>query len=103
MSAKMNKNKRRWEEYEQDCSGKRMGLDEKLKKKSAPNHITVQGFSSVANAKKKFEASDTRDFVDFTACSELIIENIKQGCEKYYETPAGSCDVHRGEKVPPAI
>ena len=95
----MNKNKRRWEEYEQDWSGKRMGLDEKPKKKSAPNHIMVQRLSSVANA-KKFEALDTRDFVDFTAYSELTTENIKQACEKYYEMPDGSCDVLLGEKGP---
>ena len=47
---------------------------------------------------RKFEALDTRDFVDFTAYSELSIENIKQACEKYYEMPAGSCDVLLGGK-----
>ena len=75
-----------------------MDLGDKPKKKSAPNHIMVQRLSSVANAKKQFEALDPRDFVDFTAYSELTIENIKQACEKYYEMPAGSCDVLLGEK-----
>ena len=51
----MNKNERRWKEYEQDCSRKRMGLGDKPKKKSAPNHLMVQRLSSVANAKKEFK------------------------------------------------
>ena len=39
---------------------------------------------------KKYEALDTRDFVDFSNNDELSIENIRLACEAHYNAPAAT-------------
>ena len=49
---------------------------------------------------KKYEALDTRDFVDDSNYDELSIENIRLACEAHCNAPAGSCDVLLTDKGP---
>lgn len=50
------------------------------------------------NRLQKYEPLDTRDFVDFSGYNEISISNIKQACERFYEMPAGSCDILLGDR-----
>ena len=86
--------KRSWDDLKRDVASKRSGKGTTTKKSMpAPATIMVQRMSSVPNRSKKYDPLDTRDFVDFSAYTELSLENIKDACERYYEMPQGSCDV----------
>jgi len=43
---------------------------------------------------------DTRDFVPFEDYEELNLENIKETCERFYNAPAGSCDILASDRGP---
>ena len=49
---------------------------------------------------KQFEPLDTRDFFPFAEYDDLMIENIKEACEKYYQAPEGSCDILASDRGP---
>ena len=49
---------------------------------------------------KKYEPLDTRDFVPFEDDKELNLENIKEACERFYNDPAGSCDLLASDRGP---
>ena len=38
--------------------------------------------------------------MDFSGYNEISISNIKQACERFYEMPAGSCDILLGDRGP---
>ena len=86
-----------WEEYEKKMSTKR--VKGSIKAKKTPEFITVQRMSSEPTGRaKKYEPSDTRDFVDFSGFTEITIENIKEACENHYGAPSGSCDILLGDR-----
>ena len=59
-----------------------------------PSDILVQRMSSTASGQlKEYEPLDTRDYVPFEDDEELNLENIKEACERFYNAPAGSCDL----------
>ena len=84
-----------WEEYEEKCSLKRVDRNSANKKNNKTlSCITIQRMSCHPTGRqKKYEALDTRDFVDFSNYDESSIENIRLACEAHYNAPAGSCDV----------
>ena len=93
--------KERWEDFEARVGIKQSGGGKKEIHKAAPNDILVQRMSSTASGRlKKFEPLDTRDFVPFGEYDDLTIENIKEACEKYYQAPAGSCDILASDRGP---
>ena len=66
-----------------------------------PSKILVQKMSSTASRRlKKYEPLDTRYFVSFEDDEELNLENIKEACERFYNAPAGSCDLLASERGP---
>ena len=95
---------KKFDEWEKHLKEKRVGekgLKGQNKGKDAPNSITVQLLSSQATGKsKKYEALDTRDFVDFSKYTELTLENVKAACESFYNAPLGSCDILVGDRGP---
>ena len=92
--------KESWEEFE-----KRVGNKRKNAKKpgvgKVPSDILVQRMSSTASGRlKKYEPFDTRAFVPFKDYEELILENIKEACERFYNAAAGSCDLLASDRGP---
>ena len=86
-----------WEEYKKKMSTKR--VKGSIKAKKTPEFITVQRMSSEPiGTAKKYEPSDTRDFVDFSDFIEITIENIKEACGNHYGAPSGSCDILLGDR-----
>ena len=84
---------------------KRVGNKRNNAKKSGmgkvPSNILVQKMSSTASGRlKKYEPLDTRDFVPFEDDEELNLENIKEACERFYNAPAGSCDLVASDRGP---
>lgn len=66
-----------------------------------PVNILVQRMSSTLSGRlKKYDPLDTRDFVPFGEYEELSLENIKEACERYYNSPENSCDVLASERGP---
>ena len=85
--------KESWEEFEKRVGNKRNNAKKPAVGK-VPSDILVQRMSSTASGRlKKYEPLDTRDFVLFEDYEELNLENIKEACEKFYNAPAGSCDI----------
>ena len=56
--------------------------------------------STASGQLKEDEPLDTRDFVPFEDDKELNFENIKEACERFYNAPAGSCDLFASERCP---
>ena len=97
----MSKKFDEWEKRLKENRVGEKGLRGLNKGKDAPNCITVQLLSSQATGKsKKYEAFDTRDFVDFSEYTELTLENVKPACESFYNAPPGSCDILVGDRGP---
>ena len=85
--------KESWEEFEKRVGNKRNNA-KKPGAGKVPSYILVQRMSSTASGRlKKYEPLDTRDFVPFKDYEELNLENIKEACERFYNAPAGSCDL----------
>ena len=92
--------KESWEEFEKRIGNKRNNAKNPGLGK-VPSDILVQRMSSTASGRlKKYEPLDTRDFVPFEDCEELNLENIKEACEKFYNAPAGSCDILASDRGP---
>ena len=61
----------------------------------------VQRMSSEPTGRsKKYEPLETKEFVDFSTCEELTIDNIKMAYESHYNAPHGSCDVLLSDRGP---
>ena len=56
--------------------------------------------STASGQLKEYEQLDTRDFVPFEDDEELNFENIKDACERFYNAPAGSCDLPASDRGP---
>ena len=56
--------------------------------------------STASGQLKEYEPLDTRDFVPFEDDEELNFENIKEACERFYNAPAGSCDLLASDRGP---
>ena len=56
--------------------------------------------STASGQLKEYEPLDTRDFVPFEDDEELNFENIKEACERFYNAPAGSCDLLASDTGP---
>ena len=82
-----------WNDFHKEISKKSLGDTATKKKGPSPQNIMVQRMSSAPNKSKKYKPLDTHDFVDFTKYDDLLIDNVKDACEKFYEMPGGSCDV----------
>ena len=92
--------KESWEEFEKRVGNKRNNAKKPAVGK-VPSDILVQRMSSTASGRlKKYEPLDTRDFVPFEDYEELNLENIKEACEKFYNAPAGSCDILASDRGP---
>ena len=91
-----------WKEYEEKYSLKRVDRNSANKKNNkTPLCITVQRMSCHPTGRqKKYEALDTRDFINLSNYDELSIENIRLACEAHYNAPAGSYDVLLTDKGP---
>ena len=92
--------KESWEEFEKRVGNKRNNA-KKPGVGKIPSDILVQRMSSTASGRlKKYEPLDTRDFVPFEDYEELNLENIKEACERFYNAPAGSCDILASDRGP---
>ena len=103
-----NRKRPRKESYEAELKRKRLATEKESweefgnKRNNAkkpgvgkvPSNILVQKMSSTASGRlKKYEPLDTRDFVPFEDDEELNLENFQEACERFYNAPAGSCDL----------
>ena len=99
-SKRLAAEKESWEEFEKRVGNKRNNAKKPCVDK-VPSNILVQRMSSTASGRlKKYEPLDTRDFVPFEDDEELNLENIKEACERFYNAPAGSCDVLASDRGP---
>ena len=56
--------------------------------------------STASGQLKEYEPLDTSDFVPFEDDEELNLENTKEACERFYNAPAGSCDLLAPDRGP---
>ena len=92
--------KESWEEFEKRVENKRNNA-KKPGAGKVPSDILIQRMSSTASGRlKKYEPSDTRDFVPFKDFEELNLENIKEACERFCNAPAGWCDLFASDRGP---
>ena len=92
--------KESWEEFEKRVGNKRNNA-KKPGVGKVPSNILVQRMSSTASGRlKKYEPLDTRDFLPFEDDKELNLENMKEACERFYNAPAGSCDLLASDRGP---
>ena len=56
--------------------------------------------STASGRLKKYEPLNTRDFIPFEDYEELNLENIKGARERFYNAPAGSCDIIASDRGP---
>ena len=92
--------KESWEEFERRVGSKRNN-PKKPGVGKVPSDILVQRMSSTASGRlKKYEPLDTRDFVPFEDYEELNLENIREACKRFYNAPAGSCDILASDRGP---
>ena len=92
--------KESWEEFEKHVGNKRNNV-KKPGMGKVPSDILVQRMLYTDSGRlKKCEPLDTRDFVPFEDYEELNLENIKESCERFYNAPAGSCDILASDRGP---
>ena len=88
--------KESWEKFEKRVGNKRNNA-KKPGVGKVPSDILVQRMSSTASGRfKKYEPLDTRDFVPF----EEFRKHPEKACERFYNTPAGSCDIPASDRGP---
>ena len=96
-----NKGKRKtWDEYQKVVPAKKKPDGDQKRGKKTPECILVQRMSSEPNEKKRYEGMGIREFVDFSEYTRLTIENVRNACEKHFNTPPGSCDMLLSDKGP---
>ena len=91
--------KESWVEFE-----KRVRIKRNNAKKPGVGKVSsdiLQRMSSTASGRlEKYEPLNTRDFVPFEDDEEFNLENIKEACERFYNPPAGSCDLLASDRGP---
>ena len=92
--------KESWVEFEKRVGNKRNNA-KKPGVGKVPSDILVQRMASTASGRlEKYEPLNTRDFVPFEDDEEFNLENIKEACERFYNAPAGSCDLLASDRGP---
>ena len=87
-----------WNQFEANLRNKKQ---KNANAKAVPSDINVQRMSSIATGRlKKFHPVDTRDYVPFDTYDSITLKNIKEACERFYNSPRGSCDVLASDKGP---
>ena len=98
MMAHRGNHKRNWDFFEANVLKK---MQKKCGATTVPSDIMVQRMTTTASGRlRKFQLIDTRDFVPFDEYhAALTLENIKEACERFYNSPTGSCDVLASDKA----
>ena len=95
-------NSEKWKKYNRKIAEKRMGENQKPPKPAKKlSYLNIQRMvPDAAEKTQRYAPEKTRDFVDFKEFGTLTLANVKLACEKFYNEPAGSCDVLFSDKGP---
>lgn len=92
-----------WRKFREKQTAKRTNKDKK-KDNGAVDEIIIQRMTSeVSSKQQKYNRIGAREYVPFEEYEELSIINIKDACQKFFESQIEKdeiCDVLAGERGP---